>query len=47
MPRGFDNCVNQGGRVITKRLSKNRYIHICYADNGKSYSGKVKKRRKK
>lgn len=41
MPQAFDSCVKNGGKVITKSLSKGRYIHICYK-GGKSYSGEVK-----
>ena len=47
MPKAFENCVKRGGRVRTKKLSGDRYMHICYL-NGKSYPGEVKtkKRRK-
>ena len=45
-PESFDKCVAEGGRVRTKKLSNNRYIHICFKD-GKSYSGEVKLRKKK
>ena len=41
MPEAFDRCVRLGGRVRTKKLSKGRYIHICYR-HGKSYAGEVK-----
>jgi len=40
MPQNFLNCINGGGRVRTKRISKDKYIKICYL-NGKSYSGEV------
>jgi putative hemolysin len=43
MPKDFDNCVKQGGRIRTKKLKGNKYIHICYL-NGKSYAGEVKKK---
>jgi len=46
MPAGFDRCVREGGRVRTKKLSGNRYIHICYL-NGKSHAGEVKHKEKK
>lgn len=45
MPETFDNCVKNGGRVRTKKLSGGRYIHICFI-NGKSYSGHVKTKKK-
>jgi hypothetical protein len=43
MPKDFNECVRKGGRVRTKKLSGNRYIHICYL-NGKSYAGEVHKK---
>jgi len=41
MPKDFQKCVESGGRVITKKLKDNKYMHICYL-NGKSYAGEVK-----
>ena len=41
MPVGFDRCIKAGGKVITKRLSNKKYIHICYL-KGKAYPGEVK-----
>lgn len=41
MPANFDKCVNDGGRVRTKELPNNKYMHICFKD-GKSYEGYVK-----
>ena len=46
MPAAFEKCVRQGGKVRTKKLSKNKYIHICYK-GGKSYTGEVKTKKKK
>lgn len=40
MPAAFDKCVKAGGRVRTKRLSKGRYIKLCFKD-GKSYAGET------
>ncbi len=45
MPSGFDKCVEEGGRVRTKKLSDGRYIHICYDKSGKSHAGEVKKKK--
>jgi len=45
MPKEFTSCVARGGKVRTKKLSKGRYIHICYID-GKSYAGEVKAKKK-
>ena len=44
MPKAFEKCVAQGGRVRTKKLSNGKYIHICFKD-GKSYAGEVKKKK--
>ncbi len=41
MPKAFENCIRSGGKVRTKELSNNRYMHICFK-NGKSYAGEVK-----
>ena len=41
MPAGFEKCRRAGGRIRTKKLSKGRYMHICFL-NGKSYAGEVK-----
>lgn len=45
MPKDFDDCVKNGGRVRIKGLGGGKYIHICFLD-GKSYSGEVKKKKK-
>lgn len=44
MPEAFNKCVENGGKVITKIIGKDKYIHICYL-NGKSYAGEVKKKK--
>lgn len=46
MPASFDACIRRGGRVRTKKLSKGRYIHICFK-GGKSFAGYVKRRKVK
>jgi hypothetical protein len=46
MPKAFEDCVKNGGRVRTKTLSGGRYMHICFLD-GKSYAGEVKKAKTK
>jgi len=45
MPKAFERCVKAGGRVRTKKLGNDRYMHICFKD-GKSYAGEVKKYKK-
>ena len=46
MPKAFEKCLREGGRIITKTLSKGRYIHICYK-NGKAHPGEVKTKKGK
>lgn len=46
MPKAFEQCVENGGRVRTKKLSGDRYMYICYL-KGKSYAGEVHKKKKK
>ncbi len=47
MPQAFDNCVSGGGRVITKRVNAEEYMHLCYPrGGGKSVAGEVKKYKK-
>lgn len=47
MPKAFLDCVKNGGRVITKKINKDKYIHICYDKNNKAHRGEVKEKRKK
>ncbi len=42
MPADFEKCVREGGRVRTKKVGANKYIHICWDKEGKSHSGEVK-----
>lgn len=44
MPKAFELCVKQGGRVRTKKLKDGKYIHICFI-NGQSYPGEVKRKK--
>lgn len=41
MPKPFEDCVKDGGKVRTIKLKGNKYMHVCYLD-GKSYAGEVK-----
>jgi hypothetical protein len=45
MPADFEKCIREGGRVRTKKLSKGRFIHICYLGN-KSFAGEIKTKKK-
>jgi len=40
MPKDFDRCIKDGGKVRRKTLPDGRYINICYLD-GKSYAGEA------
>lgn len=42
MPADFEKCVREGGRVRTKKIKGNKYIHICYDKQGKAHAGEVK-----
>ena len=51
MPADFDKCVANGGKVRTisgknhqHNIPEGHYMHICWL-NGKSYAGKVKKKK--
>jgi len=45
MPEKFLKCMRAGGRVRTKKLSGDRYIHLCFKD-GRSYVGELKIKKK-
>jgi hypothetical protein len=42
MPKDFERCVKEGGRVRTITLPGGKYMHICYDRQGKSHAGEVK-----
>ena len=46
MPKDFNDCVKNGGKVRTKNLKNNRYIRICYDKDGNSHAGEVRTRKK-
>ncbi|MCR4306304.1 MAG: hypothetical protein NUV73_04450 [Candidatus Daviesbacteria bacterium] len=39
MPADFDKCVKEGGKVITKRVNKGNYMHLCKDKGGKWHNG--------
>jgi hypothetical protein len=45
MPKDFERCVDQGGRVRTKKLKDEKYVHVCYDKRGKSHAGEVKRKK--
>lgn len=46
MPQDFTDCVNSGGKVVTRKLKGGKYLHICYDKDGKSYTGEVRTKKK-
>lgn len=42
MPESFLKCVREGGKIITKKIDKDRYMHICYDEKGKAHPGEIK-----
>ncbi len=42
MPKSFDDCVANGGKVITKKLKDGKYIHLCKSKDGIWHPGEVK-----
>lgn len=44
MPKDFERCYKSGGKVVTKKLSGGRYIHLCKDSKG-WHSGEVKKKK--
>lgn len=47
MPADFSKCQAEGGRIRTKKIDKNRYMHICYDKMGKSHAGEIKVKERK
>jgi hypothetical protein len=41
MPEAFEQCRLNGGKIITKKLKGDKYIHLCKL-NGKWTSGEVR-----
>lgn len=48
MPKAFEDCVKQGGRVRTVKPNKGTHMPVCFPKGGgKSTAGEVKKTGKK
>jgi len=47
LPKDFDKCVKEGGRVRTMKIKGGRYMKICYDKNNKSHAGEVKSKESK
>ena len=46
MPKGFDTCKANGGKIRTEQVGVTKYKHVCYI-NGKKYPGYIKTKKKK
>jgi|26BtaG_2_1085354.scaffolds.fasta_scaffold00142_39 hypothetical protein len=49
MPKAFDNCRKAGGKIRTKRIDKEHYMHICIppgGGKGDSVGGELKRYKK-
>lgn len=44
MPEEFEKCVADGGKVITKKLPKGKYMRLCKDKSGKWHRAEVKKK---
>jgi len=42
VPADFDKCRAEGGKLRTKKLPNNKYMHYCIDGNGKFHPGEVK-----
>lgn len=47
MPKAFEKCVKQGGKVRTKKLKGKKYIRLCKKKSGGWTKGYVKKKKGK
>ena len=45
MPKAFTDCQKNGGKIVTKKLPKGKYMHICYDKNGNAHPGEVKEKK--
>ena len=46
MPAGFEKCVREKGKVVTKTLAGGKYVHLCKNKQGKWFKGYVKTKQK-
>ena len=47
MPKDFNTCVAEGGRVVTKMLKGGKYMHLCYPKGGgPAVAGEVRTKEK-
>ena len=46
MPQDFIKCIEEGGKVVSKRLNKDEYIKLCKDKSGKWHEGETHKYKK-
>jgi hypothetical protein len=46
MPKDFQKCVDNGGKVRTKDIYDKYYMYICYPPKGSSVAGEIHKRKR-
>ena len=46
MPRDFEKCVDEGGRVRTITIKGGKYMRVCYDKEGKSHAGETHTKKK-
>ena len=46
MPRDFERCVDEGGRVRTISLKGDKFMRVCYDKEGKSHAGETHTKKK-
>ena len=47
VPKEFERCVQEGGKVVTKSLGGGRYMRLCRDKGGRWHQGEVKEKKKK
>lgn len=45
MPKEFTDCQKNGGKIVTKSLPGNKYVHGCKGKDGKMVWGEIKERK--
>ena len=46
-PQDFDRCVRENGSVVTQKIGKNKYRHVCWDKNNKPHYGEIKTKKSK
>lgn len=46
MPEGFTKCVDDGGKVVTEKISNTKYRRVCYDKDNNRFEGEVKSKKR-